>query len=202
MTDSLDGRVVALIGAGTDGDRAFVVACAEAGANIALGTIDKSQAQEFAMNSIANEIWSIGREHFVRVMDHADPTAVVAFADEIWDRLGRCDLAVLTHDVLSVAPLEELSPDEWEATIQLNLTAPFLAAQAIGRLMEREGFGRLLLLIPTDDSGDAAYRAARAGLRVAAEVMDAALRPRGVSVETGIALPMGIATLESMPPRR
>ena len=199
MTDSLAGRVVALIGAGTDGDRAFVVACAEAGANIALGTIDKSQAQEFAMNSIANEIWSIGREHFVRVMDHADPTAVVAFADEIWDRLGRCDLAVLTHDVPSFAPIEELSPDEWSATIQLNLTAPFLAAQAIGRLMEREGAGHILILIPDDVSGDAAYRAARAGLRVAANVLDAALRPRRVSVETCPALPEGHEAIAVVP---
>lgn len=141
------------------------------------------------MNSIANEIWSIGREHFVRVMDHADPTAVVAFADEIWDRLGRCDLAVLTHDVPSFAPIEELSPDEWSATIQLNLTAPFLAAQAIGRLMEREGAGHILILIPGDLATDAAYRASRAGLRVAADDLNAALLPRGVSVIACAILP-------------
>ncbi len=199
MTDALAGRVVALIGAGTEAGRVFVVACAEAGANIALGTVDTSQAQEFAMNSIANEIWSIGREHFVRVMDHTDPTAVVAFADEIWDRFGRCDLAVLTHDVPSFAPIEELSPDEWDATIQLNLTAPFLAAQAIGRLMEREGGGHILILIPDDTANDAAYRAARAGLRVAGHVLNAALLPRGVTVGSSPNLPVGAAALAQVP---
>lgn len=177
---TLDGKVVAIIGAGSDRDRAFAVACAEAGADVALATQAAETAQEFAMNSIANEVWAIGRQQFVRAMDAADATAVMSFADEVWDRMHRCDALIAAHDLRTDAPADELSPDEWELAIRVNLTAPFLAAQAFGRLMEREHGGVVLLVAP--EGGDVAYAAARLGLEAVAEGLSAAWHERGVHV--------------------
>ena len=184
MTEELAGRVVALIGSGTEAERAVVVACAEAGAAIALGTQESTTSQEFAMNSIANEIWAIGRDHLVRVMDSGAATEITSFADEVWDRLGRCDLLIACHDLAASAPIEELSADEWEATIRANLTAPFLAAQAFARLMERQGSGRVLVLAGTGPGADAGYVAARAGLLKAIPSMDSYWRVHGVRLST------------------
>ncbi len=165
MTDvHLDGKVVALIGAGSDLDRAIAVACAEAGAAVALGTIDRGQQQEFGTNSIANELWALGCEHFVRVMDATEATEVTSFADETWDRLGRCDVLIANHELLSIADLDELSPDEWERSLRVNLTGPFLAAQAFGRLMERSGSGLVVFVAVEHKDADAAWTASRAGL--------------------------------------
>ena len=50
----LAGRVVAVIGPGDGLHRALAIACAEAGADLALATGDRSQEQEFAVNSIAS----------------------------------------------------------------------------------------------------------------------------------------------------
>jgi NAD(P)-dependent dehydrogenase (short-subunit alcohol dehydrogenase family) len=55
------GKVVAIVASGSDVDRAIAVALAEAGADIAFATFAKVQAQEFALASIANEVWAIGR---------------------------------------------------------------------------------------------------------------------------------------------
>jgi NAD(P)-dependent dehydrogenase (short-subunit alcohol dehydrogenase family) len=178
----LEGLVVALIGRGSEGDRALVIACAEAGADIALATQERTREQEFAVNSIANEAWTIGRRQFARVMDATDPAAVAAFADEVCDRLGRCDALIAAHDAPSNAPIDELSPDEWEVTLSLNLTAPFLAAQAFGRVMERAGRG-VILLAGAQADGDAAYQSARAGLSGLAGSLAAAWSPAGVRVE-------------------
>jgi hypothetical protein len=65
---SLEGRVVALICRGSEEDRAIAVALAEAGANLALGTVTRAQEEEFSTASIANEVWAIGREQFNRVL--------------------------------------------------------------------------------------------------------------------------------------
>jgi 2-deoxy-D-gluconate 3-dehydrogenase len=169
MSEPLSGKTVAIIGTGADFDRAIAVACAEAGADIALGTVDRSQTQDFAMNSIANEIWSIGREHFVRVMDATEATAVAAFAEETVDCLQRCDVFIAAHDLSGAVETQQLSEDEWDAVLLVNLTAPFIAAQAFGRLMERDGGGMILLVAHERSDGDAAYCAAKAGLRGVAE---------------------------------
>lgn len=178
--EPLAGRVVALAGDGGALHRALALACAEAGAKLALGTAEKTH--EFPVHSIANEVWALGREHFVSVIDAAAGTDVASFADETWDRLGRCDAFVCCVDLPSRAPLDELSPDEWEAVLQANLTAPFLAGHAFGRLMERQRHGDLVFFAPDRPEEDAAVAAARAGLRAAAERMAHDWGPSGVRV--------------------
>ena len=188
----LAGRVVAVIGPGGALHRALAIACAEAGADLALATTDRSQAQGFAVNSIANEAWAVGVGQFVTRLDALDPALVMAFADETWDRYRRCDALVCAHDVPSHAPLDELSADEWVATLAANLTAPFLALHAFGRSMEREGRGTVVAAIPRHANVDAAYRAARAGLAaVVREITDewAARGVRAVLLETDPAAP-------------
>ncbi|MCC7365436.1 MAG: SDR family NAD(P)-dependent oxidoreductase [Dehalococcoidia bacterium] len=176
--------VVAIIGQGSPQDRAIAVACAEAGANIALGTVEKSTAQDYAMNSIANEIWNIGPDQFVCQMDAGDAAEVASFAAQVSDRFGHCDLLVCNNDQPESAPLDELSQDEWDITIRANLTGPFLAAHAFGRLMERDRGGHVLLVAHERPEADAAYCAAKAGLEGLARAMTRTWSPRGVEVET------------------
>lgn len=183
MSEPLKGQIAAVIGCGRDVERAIAVGLAEAGAGIALATVDRSQEQDFGTNSIANEIWSIGREHFVRVMDALDPTEVTAFADEVWDRLGRCDLLVVNYDLVTTAPLLELSADEWEHDLRFNLTGPFLAAQAFGRLMARQGSGRIALVSWQREGADAAYVVAQAAKTAVVEQLGRELGKAGVRIE-------------------
>jgi NAD(P)-dependent dehydrogenase (short-subunit alcohol dehydrogenase family) len=176
----LEGRVVAFIGAGTEEDRSMVVALAEAGADLALATTDREQATEFAMNSIANEAWVLGREQFVTVMDALDDTAVTAFADQTWDRYKRCDALVCAHGRASEIALDEVAPHEWDDVLAANLKGPFLAAQAFGRLMEREGGGLIVFLAPAPGAKDAPSEAAVAGLGGLATAIHRSWGKRGV----------------------
>ncbi len=93
---ALRGRVVAIIGTGSELDRAIAVGCAEAGADIALGTESDAREQDYGMNSIANEIWAMGREHFVRVL--ASPGEVAQLVRDARARLGGCDVVVIRAD--------------------------------------------------------------------------------------------------------
>lgn len=171
---------MALAGRGTPLDRSLAVAFAEGGASIALATVSMEKDEEFAVNSIANEIWSIGREHLVRLMTAWEPTAAASFADECFDRFGRCDVLVINSGILSEAPLEELSGDEWDHTVRTTMTAPFLLGHAFGRLMVREGGGLVVVLAPQRDDADLSERAAVAGLRVVVEGMRKAWADKGV----------------------
>lgn len=94
---ALSRRVVAIIGTGSDLDRAIAVACAEAGADLALGTESDHREHEYGMNSIANEIWAIGREHFACVL--RGPNEVSDFVAEARARLGGCDALVCQWEI-------------------------------------------------------------------------------------------------------
>ncbi len=181
MTAELDGRVIALLCRGTDADRAMAVAMAEAGANLALGTVTRAQDEEFSTASIANEVWAMGREQFNRVLDAADPAEAAAFAAEVCDRLGRCDAIVLAPGPIPEIPFDELSRDEWDPLVARTLTAWLFCAQAFGRVIERGGGGVMVIAIdpgdqsPSSQALDAALAGATAGLRVG-------YAPRGVHV--------------------
>lgn len=178
----LHGRVVAIICAGTALDRAIAVAFAESGAAVALATLDRSQEQEFATASIANEVWAVGHDQLTRVIDATDPAAVAGFQLEVSDRLGRCDVLICGHDTPSRVRVEELSAEDWDDVLLRNLTAPFLASQAFGRAMERDGGGAIVLITYDRPDGDAAYRAAKAGLGGLAAGLAGPLGRRGVHV--------------------
>jgi len=94
MSEALAGRVVALIGTGSERDRAIAVALAGAGANIAIATERPVQEQEFATASIANEVWAIGREQFSAVIDASDDAQMAGFLAEARTRLGRLDAMI------------------------------------------------------------------------------------------------------------
>jgi NAD(P)-dependent dehydrogenase (short-subunit alcohol dehydrogenase family) len=99
----LSGKVVAIVGTGSEFDRAVALGCAEAGADLALGAASPAREHEYGMNSIANEIWAIGREHFVLILDGPDGAAsLVAAARE---RLGRCDALVADAGAGSDVPI-------------------------------------------------------------------------------------------------
>jgi NAD(P)-dependent dehydrogenase (short-subunit alcohol dehydrogenase family) len=171
----LSGTVVAIVASGGEVDRAIAVALAEAGASIAFATFGRVQAQEFAMASIANEVWAIGREQFLAVIDATDPADVAAFADQVWDQFQRCD-AVITHGGRApAAPFEEFSLSEFEAELHTSLSPAFLVTQAFGRLMARSHGGRMVHCFREPGEGeplDAGYLAARS----AAHGLVAALR--------------------------
>jgi NAD(P)-dependent dehydrogenase (short-subunit alcohol dehydrogenase family) len=91
MGERLAGKVIAVIGRGTPGNRAVAVALAEDGADVAIATMSPSPVEEFATASIANEVWAIGRRQLSHVLDAGDPSAIERFAHRIVDELGGCD---------------------------------------------------------------------------------------------------------------
>ena len=152
----LEGSVVAMLCRGSEPDRAIAVALAEAGADIALGTITKAQPEEFSTASIANEVWAIGREQFNTVLDAADPTASAAFAAEVVDRLGRCDAVVLAPGPVAVIETDELSRDEWDQLSLEGVSAPLIAGLAFSRVIERGGGGTIVVVVDAAAHADVA----------------------------------------------
>ena len=150
--DTLAGQVIAAIGGGDAHHRAVALAAAEAGASVALATFNTLSQQEFSVNSIANEVWAIGRDHFADVIEASDPEQMGAFTQKTWRELGRCDAIVV---VSSLPTPSADSPVEEKRAFAGRHRTPLLAAQAFGQLMREQGGGAVVFVAPERDPADA-----------------------------------------------
>ncbi|MXY88887.1 MAG: hypothetical protein F4Y92_08530, partial [Dehalococcoidia bacterium] len=149
--DALSGQVIATIGGGDAHHRAVAVAVAEAGASVALATFNAIPDQEFSVNSIANEVWALGRDHFADVIEASDPEQMGAFTQKTWSQLGRCDAIIVVSSLLTPSPD---SPVEEKRAFAGRHRTPLLAAQAFGQLMREQGGGAVVFVAPERDPAD------------------------------------------------
>jgi 3-oxoacyl-[acyl-carrier protein] reductase len=195
LSTLLSGQVVVVVGDGSPLHRAVAVTAAEAGADIALATARPDQ--EFAVASIANEVWAVGREQIVRAIDALDPVAVAAFAEEVDDRFRRVDALVVVPALSDLDAIGEVSKEAWEHALAQGLTIPFLAAQAFGRAMERAGGGQIIFVTPAPPF-DVSAATGAAGLGGLASAIDAVMGTLGVSARALTPAPVASATAHAI----
>ena len=76
--------------------------------------------------------------------DVADATAVSAAFAALAERFGRLDVLVNNAGIAVFKPLLETTPEEWSRVLAVNLTGPFLCAQAAAALMREQGGGSIV----------------------------------------------------------
>src|SRR5215467_7816084 len=125
-------RGVALVtGAGSGIGRSVALALARTGYSVVLAGRRKAQLDEAAVEA--------GSAALALVTDITQPASVEALFYEIKSRFGRLDL-LFNNAGIATAPaaLEDLSVDDWRATIDTNLTGAFLCTRAAFRLMKSQ----------------------------------------------------------------
>jgi len=165
---SLVGKVALVIGASNPLGRAAAVALAEAGADVGVATTTRSQREEVAANSCANEIWALDRKGFAQAIDAADEREVDSLVERGISELGRLDILVNAQDLHFAKPALDISLAEWRRVIDANLTGVFLACRAAGREMLKRESGRIVsissVLAERGMANGSAYCAAQAGV--------------------------------------
>ena len=88
---------------------------------------------------VAAEIARLGRRALIAVADVADPAEIRALFGRVEAEFGRLDLLFNNAGTNArLAPLEDLTPQEWHSVIDVNLTGAFLCTQQAFRLMKRQ----------------------------------------------------------------
>jgi len=78
--------------------------------------------------------------------DFADRQALVGVADRCAEVFGEPDILVNAAGINLRPPLGSLTLEDWDATMGLNLTAPFVLGQRFGPSMADRGYGRIINL--------------------------------------------------------
>jgi len=103
--------------------------------------------------------------YFHRV-DVGDEANVDAAFDAIGKSAGRLDYLVCCAAIYRPVPFLDLRPDQWQETLQTNLTGYFLCCRAALRLMRPQKFGRIVLfssMVARTGGGNCAHYAASKG---------------------------------------
>jgi NAD(P)-dependent dehydrogenase (short-subunit alcohol dehydrogenase family) len=127
----LRDKVALVTGAAHRVGKAIAVALAREGVHIIVhygGSVD-------AARQTADEIAALGVEVFRFQADLSDPAQVVVLFNAVRGRFGRLDVLVNSASSFERRPFDEVTADDWDRVMAINLRAPFLCSQQAARLM-------------------------------------------------------------------
>lgn len=132
----LRGRVALVTGGAHRVGRALALALAARGMRLAIHYhASEEDARDTARDA---EVASGGAEAWTVRADLAERAAPERLVNEVASHFGSLDVLVNSAAVMVRTPLEEVTPEQWDATFHLNLRAPFFCARAAAKVM-REG---------------------------------------------------------------
>jgi NAD(P)-dependent dehydrogenase (short-subunit alcohol dehydrogenase family) len=113
---------------------------AEAGASVVVSDINLDAAQQ-----VAEEIRSAsGQKAYPLRTDVAQQAEVEELVNCTAEQLGGLDFAFNNAGILKIVKPEDLSLDDWQAELDVDMTGVFLCAQAAGRYMIAHGGGKII----------------------------------------------------------
>lgn len=131
----LSGQVAVVTGAGSGIGRAAALLLAKEGARVA--TIDRTPDDS---QETVDKIQQAGGEGMVALADISQPDAVQKAMQQVGDRWGRIDILFANAGINGVwAPLEELAPEEWDRTLDINLKGTFLTLKYALPYLKQQG---------------------------------------------------------------
>jgi NAD(P)-dependent dehydrogenase (short-subunit alcohol dehydrogenase family) len=136
---SLAGQVALVTGAARGLGRAIALAFAHAGADVALGLRDVSTGID-----LAREIEAQGRNALRLQMDVTNLAQVSRATQDAADHFGKLDILVNNAGNGISGLALDVSEQDFDETLALNLKATFFASQAAAKIMMRQESGRII----------------------------------------------------------
>ncbi len=131
-------RVALVTGAARGIGRGIALRLAADGLDVALNDIGANADQ---LDGVAEEIRGAGRRTATVVADVSVPDEVENMVGRVAGELGRLDVMVANAGIAQVAPLLEVTPEQFDELMAVNLRGVFLCYTAAARQMIRQGSG-------------------------------------------------------------
>lgn len=197
----LDNKVAIVTGGSLGIGASIVRRLAAEGAAV---TLDYNTHRDEA-DAIAGEITSHGGKALVVQADVSRVADVQHLVQQTVATFGRLDILVNNAGIEKPAPLTEVTEDDWDRQIAVDLKGPYFATQAAARQMVAQGGGGCIINISSVHEdlpmpGNAIYCAAKGGLRMLTRTLANELAPHGIRIVNvgpgAIATPINKQTLE------
>lgn len=179
----LGGKVAIVTGAATGIGQAIALALASEGAAVAVDYVGKGDLADETLKKIV----AVKAQGICIEADVSDPTQVQNLVDQTVAKFGRLDILVNNAGIEFKRPFVDFPLDLWNKVIAVNLTGPFLCAQAAARQMIKQGGGGRIINISSVHEDlpmptNAPYCASKGGLRMLMRTIAVELAPHKITV--------------------
>jgi len=179
----LHGRVAVITGGAGGLGRAVSLAFGAAGAKVTVAARAATQASEQVVAEASGHGWQVA----FQPVDVEDESSVAALVADVASREGRIDVLVnLVGGFAAGQPITQLDLATWRDMQDLNVQTAFLTSKHVGRLMERQGDGRILNISArpavSGRKNVAAYAVAKGAIITLTEAQAEELRDTDVTV--------------------
>lgn len=200
----LTGKVALVTGAQRGMGKADALALARQGATVVVTDIEVQACQ-----AVADEIKRVGGKASAYAMDVSSKKQVDAVFDAVIKEWKKLDILVNNAGVFLPKPALELTEQDWQKTIDINLKGYFLCAQRAAKEMVKQKYGRIINIasiasgqVGVGFMGSAHYSATKGGVIGMTETMALEWGPLGITVNAigpgAIDTPM-VAGIKSSP---
>lgn len=173
----LTGRVALVTGASSGLGRRAAITLAAAGAQV----VGLARRQDPLCDLCAE----IGAGSAYVVGDVADRDALPALVAAVSTPFGAPDIVVHAAGINTRQAADDVTPEGWDATLALNLSAPFFLSQALVPAMKAKGWGRIVSFASLQTTrafpGGIAYGATKAGIAQVTRAMAEAWSRDGIT---------------------
>jgi len=184
MTGAADigGRVALVTGASRGIGRAIAIALAEAGAHVAVNYRERAGEADAVVQAVTGK----GRRGLAVQADVAKGDAVAAMVRTVEAALGPVDILVNNAGMALTRSIDDLTEEDFDRTIAVNLKSAFLCTQAVLPHMRAQGWGRIVNVSSGAARGAGSvglhYNASKAGMEGLTRGYAARLVREGVTV--------------------
>lgn len=196
-TFGLAGRTALVTGGNRGLGRAFAVALAEAGADVAITARDAERSSQ-----VLDELTGLGVRAFASAADVSKRTDIERMVSEVIGEFGRIDILVNNAGACVHRPALEVTDDEWNQVVDLNLTGLWLCSQVVAPHMISAGggvmvnIGSISSMIVNRPQWQPAYNASKAAVHQLTKSLAAEWAPHNIRVN---ALAPGYVKTEMAP---
>ena len=173
----LTGRVACVTGASSGLGRRVAEVLAKADAQVVVVA-----RRVEALDSLVRDI---GEGAAAVAADVADRSKVAELAAKIAEPFGPPDIVIHAAGINTRQAADDVTPEGWDQTLALNLSAPFFLSQALVPAMKKKGWGRIVNFASLQTTrafpGGIAYGATKAGIGQLTRAMAEAWSPHGIT---------------------
>ena len=175
------GQVALVTGAARGLGRAIALTLAHAGADVVLGVLRPGSADD-----VVQRIEAMGRRALAVPMDVSDLEQIQAGVEAAVEHFGRLAILVNNAGISIGDKAEDVTAADLDRMLTVNLKGTFFASQAAGRVMLRQGYGRIVNLSSQAGSvalpGESVYCMTKAGINQLTKCLAVEWGDRGVTV--------------------
>jgi len=182
MRWGLDGKVALVTGSSRGIGRAIALRLAQEGCHVA---VNYHTSKEAAME-VLRDIQRTHRNALAIQADVASPQQVETMVSVVEEELGPVDILVNNAGIHKHHKSWEMSMEDWDRIIGVNLTGTYLTSRLLGPKMAERGWGRIVnvssIVADIGSDHEAHYTASKAGVHGLTKSLALELSPRGVTV--------------------